>query len=382
MVVAEYVSAVVGCRTQDVTAVSRLPEGNRHDVFRASYRSGEAINDVVVRVSLSNTAVECRTLKREAAILRALAGNSAPTLHDARCDNPWFANPAMCMEFVPGSHIELSTATDDQIELLGVAVANVHRVPTRGIAVASESRTIAEYSAARWGSIYSTTSWVRDPLPLDVQTRLREAAAALDLEWREVRHERSFSSDEPLVLTHGDVASGNILWRPQPVLIDWEYVRVGDAADEIAYLFEDNEITTDQRKAFWRGYDPAGTKSQLLKRVAWWARLTVFGSALWWVERWVRRANADKLRRRRPGNGEIGRLLRRARPHTPHATGIADRRLTLVYMGSFGTSAAGQAISRIGFRAVSAVVGEHVFPRKPDRDPAVCRPGSLRVRGA
>lgn len=81
---------------------------------------------------------------------------------------------------------------------------------------------------------------------------------------------------EALVLHHGDLGPGNILW-PGPVLIDWEYTRLGDAADEIAYVFDQNGLTPLQRDAFWRGYRPT---ESVPGRVPWWEPVTLLGSAL------------------------------------------------------------------------------------------------------
>ena len=58
----------------------------------------------------------------------------------------------------------------------------------------------------------------------------------------------SFEAGETLALLHGDIGPGNVLWGPDPVLIDWEYTRLGDPADEIAYLFDQNALTEPQRQ--------------------------------------------------------------------------------------------------------------------------------------
>ena len=80
------------------------------------------------------------------------------------------------------------------------------------------------------------------------------AADSLETCWEGLRNAESFRTDEMLALLHGDIASGNILWSPDPGLIDWEYTRLGDPADEIAYLFDQNGLTPPRRQAFWRGY--------------------------------------------------------------------------------------------------------------------------------
>jgi thiamine kinase-like enzyme len=87
------------------------------------------------------------------------------------------------------------------------------------------------------------------------------------------------------------------LWTPEPKLIDWEYTRLGDPADEIAYTFDQNSLSDPQRRAFWAGYRrSAGTRSNVddvMSRVNWWLPVTLLGSALWWAERFVRRTELD-----------------------------------------------------------------------------------------
>jgi thiamine kinase-like enzyme len=51
-----------------------------------------------------------------------------------------------------------------------------------------------------------------------------------------------------LALLHGDVGAGNIIWRPLPTLIDWEDWRIGDPAEEIAYIFTEDILTTINNK--------------------------------------------------------------------------------------------------------------------------------------
>jgi thiamine kinase-like enzyme len=94
--------------------------------------------------------------------------------------------------------------------------------------------TLAEYLDSRLTKIAERTSAVRAPLPAVVQRRLEGALSLVAQRRRAALCSDCFQTDEFLVLLHGDVAGGNILWTPGPVLIDWEYARLGDAADEVA----------------------------------------------------------------------------------------------------------------------------------------------------
>jgi thiamine kinase-like enzyme len=96
---------------------------------------------------------------------------------------------------------------------------------------------------------------------------------------------------------HGDIGPGNVIWNPGPCLIDWEYAGFGDPAQEMAYTCDQNALTPTQRRAFWDGYGQSmGSRSRvahIIERANWWEPVTLLGSALWWVERWVRRTELD-----------------------------------------------------------------------------------------
>jgi aminoglycoside phosphotransferase (APT) family kinase protein len=302
-----YVSGVVGCPPARVTAASRFPDGNRHAVYKVSYRApGGLTKDLVVRVSFAGGPDLCSQAQREATVLQKVGGTAAPLLLDFRCTSTWFQTPAMCTEFIEGRHTDLGSATLADIGQVGAVVAWLHGRPTEDLAdVMYEGGDLSTYAEGRLGSILSTMLWVHHPLPADVQGALRKAANTVQKSWEGARDMPGFASGGPLALLHGDIAPGNILWRPGPVLIDWEYSRLGDPADEIAYSLDQNGLTPAQRTAFWRGYRQGFTGSQdlfcrVVERVNWWEPLTLLGSALWWVERWVRRAEADVAARADP----------------------------------------------------------------------------------
>jgi aminoglycoside phosphotransferase (APT) family kinase protein len=202
------------------------------------------------------------------------------------------------MQFVPGQQKELRSAAPADIEQLGSVVAWVHDLPVDDLVDgSSEPGDVVSYAEERLLSIISTLVWARDPVPGAIQARLRSAANSVQTSWERARDEQSFNTGEVLALLHGDPAPGNVLWGPGPVLIDWEYARLGDPADEVAYLLDQNDLAPRQREAFWRGYrEGVSTQAQLdhvADRVDWWEPVTLLGSTLWWVERWVRRASAD-----------------------------------------------------------------------------------------
>jgi aminoglycoside phosphotransferase (APT) family kinase protein len=290
-----YVADAIGVAAEHITAVDPFEEGNRHAVYKVACRdSSGAGGAVVVRASYDSSPNELAVAEREARVLETVGGVVAPVLYDYRATSPWFDTPTMCMQFIDGEPTEPSAASLTQIDRLGSVVAWVHERPAGELAAATD---VISYAEARLRSILATRAWARDPLPGNVQDRVRRAADAVEASFEVWRGSESFRTGEALALLHGDIAPGNVLWAPDPVLIDWEYTRVGDPADEIAYTFDQNELTDDQREAFWRGYRQAlGDQTRvahIADRVTWWAPVTLLGSTLWWVERWVRRTEAD-----------------------------------------------------------------------------------------
>lgn len=298
-----YASDAIGCSPDRITAVSRFEEGNRHAVYKVSYLDAVgAAQEIVVRVSYGGDPADYAQAEREARVLNKTGGIAGPSLYDFRCRSPWFDTPTMCMEFLQGRQRDLSAVGAAEIVRLGSVVAWVHDQPiedlVEGIPTAGN---VTSYAEGRLESIISTLAWARDPLPVPIQARLKGAATSLERGLEGLRGAESFKTDERLALLHGDIGPGNILWVPDPVLIDWEYTRLGDPADEMAYTFDQNGLTAPQREAFWRGYRQ-NISSQLrlariIDRVNWWEPVTLLGSALWWVERWVRRTDADAARK-------------------------------------------------------------------------------------
>jgi aminoglycoside phosphotransferase (APT) family kinase protein len=284
-----YVAEVVGCPPERITAARRFPDGNRHAVHRVSYLAeGGGVRDVVVRISLERGPAACADAEREAGVLAAVGGLTAPRLYDFRTATRWFDAPVMCMEFIPGVSSDLGAATPEAMARLGTVVAVLHDQPVAPVG------DIASYAQDRLASIGSELTWVRAPLPSAIRARLEAAAETVITSGARPGDDERFTTGEPLALLHGDIGPGNVLWSPDPVLIDWEYTRLGDPADEIAYLFDQNGLSAARRQAFWQGYrarlDSGERLVQIARRVDWWERLTLLGSTLWWVQRWVRRA--------------------------------------------------------------------------------------------
>lgn len=294
-----YVTAVMAdCAPDRITAVTGLEAGENHAVYRVTYLDPAGVaRDVVVRIATSEYARDRATAECEAAVLRKVSGFGAPRLYDFRCEHAWFDGPVMCMQFIDG--YQRAPIATDEYEDLGALVGWLHALPTDDLDAweLPATATAATYLNARLTKIDAKLPSVRDPLPALVQSRLRHATAQLHESLDLISSADVFQTNDALVLLHGDVAGGNIFWTPEPVLIDWEYARIGDAADEVAYIFNQNGFTEPQRQVFWRGYQRSrGAEWPLelvIERVRWWEPVTVLGSALFWTQLWTRRADAD-----------------------------------------------------------------------------------------
>ena len=307
-----YASAVLAdCSADQITAVSRFDSGERHAVYKVSYLDPQGgAKDVVVRIATSDDALDRAGVEREAVVLAKVQGIAAPVVYDFRVDSPWFDAPSMCMQFIPGAQRELTAVAPSDIEHLGSVVAQVHELPIDDLGEwFPTTTTTAEYLDARLRIIVQKLPSVHDPLPASVQRRLHDAVLLVSESSQRARTGRSYATDNRLVLLHGDVAAGNIVWGQAPVLIDWEYARIGDPADEVAYIFGQNDLDQVQREAFWTGYRRTVRDDERLERIVgrvdWWEPANLLGSALWWVERWSARSRADAA-------GEVDRSVPKA----------------------------------------------------------------------
>lgn len=295
--VRDYVCTVLPSVT-NVAGVVRFRSGERHRAFHVSVvDDGGRPHDVVVRVGLEDDAAERAQAAREAAVLRHVDGLGAPRLLDHRPSSEWFDAPVLCVTFAAGGSHEVADAPPEDLERLGAVVARLHGRPTDALAPSIGGAADAdEYRRERIAQVRAYLPSVRDPLPAHVQARVRQAVAIIG--------ERVPTSRAPLVLLHGDVARSNVVWAdPDPVLIDWEYARLGDRADEVAYVSTQNALDRDRRDAFWRGYERhagADVAATVAEDLVWWEPVTRIGSVLWWIERWARRTDADDADRRDP----------------------------------------------------------------------------------
>jgi aminoglycoside phosphotransferase (APT) family kinase protein len=84
----------------------------------------------------------------------------------------------------------------------------------------------------------------------------------------------------PFRFLHGDLVHDNVVWTPAgPRLVDWEFWRMGDPAEDLAYLIELNDLRGEAEAAVLSGYGA----SDLPERVDAWRALVVLDAGLWYL---------------------------------------------------------------------------------------------------
>ena len=285
----------------DSMIVERMAGGESHHVFKVT--STDDSTAFVVRVNFIATEKQRLKSRREAYILHLLGGIGAPRIYDYGESGRWFLEPVMCMAHVDGTSPDLSQMPPASITALGSLVARVHSTDIDEIDLPGgeyrTSQSLGDYLVANMESdIHSKIpeDGITPRLPPGVSEKFWRAygdvcRTVIDGLKRDV-----FSSKEGFALMHGDVLSMNTIWSDDmPVLIDWEDVRIGDPAEEIAYAFTENRLKPEQRDAFWQGYlsHASGDMDSLKARVEVWQPATSFGSAMWRLDRYVRRLTAE-----------------------------------------------------------------------------------------
>lgn len=213
-------------------------------------------------------------LAREARALRALVGTGlAPTLVES-------TSGQITVLRLPGGPRALGALSSAKLRMLGTTLRQVHETRRQ----ASGGRHVWT-TPARSLRAYAHRRLLEIPVPRALRPLVDQIGGAFTV--------TQLKDPHPFRLLHGDLVQDNIVWAPSPVLVDWEFWRTGDPAEDLAYLFVLNDLTAAAQRAVLAGYrDPA-----MAARIAPWRALCALDAGIWY-QREGRADLADHLVRR------------------------------------------------------------------------------------
>jgi aminoglycoside phosphotransferase (APT) family kinase protein len=204
---------------------------------------------------------DARSLAREAAGLRKVAGlDLVPAIVASR-------RGALSSQYLRGRTRMLKRISDDHAHELGHALRRLH-----------ESHRSASGGLPHWpGPARSLTAY-RQRRSLDT---LAAAGPADSLARRVVAAlppTDTSPTDQPFRMLHGDLAGANIVWTPSPRFVDLEFWRMGDPAEDLAYLIEVNGIPQTRAHSILDGYGVP----DMADRVEAWRALCALDAGIWY----------------------------------------------------------------------------------------------------
>lgn len=195
--------------------------------------------------------------RREAAALAHLAGAGiAPRLVAV-------GDGVLVTERVGGRPLPAAAWSLTQATQLGRLLRRVHELPLPGVLAAELAG--APSREVRLAAIR------RDCVP-EARGMTEAAIGAL-----------AGASSLPPVLLHGDLWSGNVVWDDDvAVIVDWEYARPGEPAEDLAYLAALDELSDPTLDAILDGY---GADAQVRASARAWRPLMAAWSGSWYTRR-------------------------------------------------------------------------------------------------
>ena len=289
--------------------VSRLLGGASHDVFLVRWPGEplEGLNAVTVRLNRDGSARQRTKSQHEAQALAKVGGWLGPRLLWFDDEGEWLEKPAMCLEFLEGEARVLHDATPGDLEALGKAVGELHNIePAPGFLV--DARPVPDATYARELLTWYERELLQKPFPgsrggpahvedQGVERQIHEDAAAAfavataSLE-RSAKIEH-FGQQGSWSLLHDDLVEQNIVWGAdgEPRFIDWEDTRIGDPAEELAYIVSEADLSDFRKEHLWRGYSATRPNADLdgvRLRMAYWGPIVAMASIRWWLDSVVR----------------------------------------------------------------------------------------------
>lgn len=202
-------------------------------------------------------------LAREAAALRLVAGRPwAPRLVD-------HAPGRLVQTRCPGAPRALGDLGLDDARRLGAVLREAHgtaRAPEGGLCTwDAPAATLAAYRERRADDAEAALAGTP-------HAGLARRALAVPLPSRD--------EGEPFRLQHGDLVAANIVWGPGgPALVDWEFWRMGDPAEDIAYLAEVNGLPAAALDAMLERYG----RPEVAAAVDAWRALVALDAGAWYL---------------------------------------------------------------------------------------------------
>lgn len=218
---------------------------------------------------------DAQALAREAEGLRAVAGRPwAPALLEA-------GHGVIVTTLVEGAPRRLAGLSEADARRLGAVLRELHdlRADSHGGLPAwpAPVRSLAAYRSARLADALGGLAEAGRPL----------AAMALAIG-------PAPRGEGPFRLLHGDLVEQNVLWPPSgPVLVDWEFHRLGDPAEDLAYLLAVNDVPDAVAAAVLAGHGDA----EAAAGVPWWRPVVMADAAGWYLRHGAADAAAPLLRR-------------------------------------------------------------------------------------
>jgi aminoglycoside phosphotransferase (APT) family kinase protein len=218
-------------------------------------------------------------IAREAAALRLLAGRPfAPALVS-------HAPGVLVSERLPGEPRALAALATPDLRRVGGLLREVHDVSRAGSG-----------GPPWWGSPASSLADYRRLRAEDTERALRGLPEAGLARRAAAAPAPAGPARAPFRLLHGDLVEANLVWGPAgPALVDWEFSRMGDPAEDLAYLAETNALPAALVAALLDGYAEPG----MAGRVDSWRALVALDAGAWYRREGMEREAAALLARGR-----------------------------------------------------------------------------------
>lgn len=160
--------------------------------------------------------------------------------------------------FIEGNKFILNKInSDQQLELLGRAIKEIHKTNYEKDAVNNFSNAINGYKEILKYKIQ------KDPI-LEIGFEI----------YQDLNHE-----SYPKVFSHNDLTQENIIWDHEYVFIDWEYAGLNNPLFDIASIISSYNLNDQQIDSLCRGY---GKKSEVdMEILRKWVKFTYFCDYIW-----------------------------------------------------------------------------------------------------